>query len=81
MQSDPLSIVLQKINDPTILVLLLVCAAMAFMIWQHIKYDREDREKLLTSLSAIKDAIVDVKSAFSDKAAEIKVAIASMRDK
>lgn len=73
---EALIAVINKINDPAVLVLLLVCAGLGFMLYLHTRYDRDDREKLLAALAAIKDAIVESKLAFVKEVSDLKIAIA-----
>ena len=59
-----------KIENPAILVLLLMCAGLA---WAHIvwrKEEREDRQKMLEVFGSLKDAINEMRvtlAAFTGK--------------
>jgi len=58
---EALVAIINKISDPTVLILLGVCTGLGFLLFKQMSWARDDRDKLIPTLEAIRNAIQDVK--------------------
>ena len=78
---EALLAVLGKIDNPLILVLILLCAGLSYLhvLWR--KEEREDRQRMVEVFGSLKDAINEMRVSHKDAINEMRVTLAAFLGK
>lgn len=69
---EALTALIGKLDDPTVLILVLVCCGLAYMWLAERREGREDRKMLLEAFNGIKDAMHGMRETFAELIGRLK---------